>query len=604
MVDKGEDTYLVACDERPREYDDGPGWPRENPAKERAFRRAFVEEARRIVRDWTAPPETNTSDPFGETETAAKLRVRARERFAVYERGDAGPKTYHRGYRPGHEVPAARMRGSHHAMVYVTEPSQCPGWPDLDIFDPQLLQPWLVAVESWAVEPVPFDRIVPPPRPFDALRAEHAASERPTMMDAPAPQSPPLAQPGAPLTAPVIQPASIDIQTFAETPEREIVWLWQGVIPRGMLSLIGGKQGLGKSFLVCDIAARVSTGRPMPAGVANAPGNVLLLAREDDASSVLLPRLKAAKADLRRVWWSLFANADTTAPLDLTAHVGMLARTVVEKSIDLVVVDTFASFAPVGTDSNAARDVRLLLDALTRLSRATGAAVVVVAHLRKSGQGDGDPMDAIAGSHQMTAGVRVASMLDKGAADGERWFRVVKSNLGRIDERGWTWRFAWPDPFTEGAAEMPHIEWAVAGDEYEGMAQGRTPAGCDPQAVRFALADLLADGPRSRRNTCGLVAAVLRKTQPHVRIDDVALVVEELVHDGDDGVETWDGPRGAKMIGLPGSRPESAEDKALRLARENPDLSVRELRALAGCRRDVAMLALREAREASGRDAP
>lgn len=399
-------------------------------------------------------------------------------------------------------------------------------------------------------------------------------------------------------------PLAFDLQAFSETPERQIDWLWQGVIPRGMLSLIGGKQGLGKSFLVCDIAARISTGAPMPAGLTNAPGRVLLLAREDDASCVLLPRLKAARADLGRIWWSLFANTSTGSPIDLAKHVDILAGTVTEKSIDLVVVDTFASFAPVGTDSNAAQDVRLLLDALTRLARTTGAAVVVVAHLRKSGQGDGDPMDAIAGSVQMTAGVRVASMLDKGATDGERWFRVVKSNLGRIDERGWTWRFAWPDPFTEGAAEMPHLEWAVAGDEYEGMAQGRTPAGCDPQAVRSALADLLADGPRSRRNACGLVAAVLRKTQPHVRIDDVALVVEELVHDGDDGVETWDGPRGAKMIGLPGSRPESAEDKALRLARENPDLSVRELRALAGCRRDVAMLALREAREPSGRDAP
>lgn len=604
MVDNAEDTYRVACDERLREYDDGPGWPRENPAKERAFRRAFVEEARRLVRDWTAPPETDTSDPFGETEAAAKLRVHVRERFAMYEPGDAGPKTYHRGYRPGHEVPAARLRGSHHAMVYVTEPCECPGWPDIDIFDPQLLGPWLLAVESWAVEPVPLDGIVSPPRPFDALRAEHAALEHPAMMDAPAPQSPPLAQPGAPLTAPVIQPASIDIQTFAETPEREIVWLWQGVIPRGMLSLIGGKQGLGKSFFVCDIAARVSTGRPMPAGLASAPGNVLLLAREDDASSVLLPRLKAAKADLRHVWWSLFANAATDAPLDLTRHVGLLARPVVEKAIDLVVVDTFASFAPVGTDSNAAQDVRLLLDALTRLARATGAAVVVVAHLRKSGQGDGDPMDAIAGSHQMTAGVRVASMLDKGAADEERWFRVVKSNLGRIDERGWTWRFAWPDPFTEGAFEMPHLEWAVAGEEYKGMARRGGNPGCDPQSVRSALVDLLADGPRSRRNACGLVAAVLRKTQANVRIDDVTLVVEEIVHDGDDGVETWDGPRGAMMIGLPGCRPESAEDKALRLARENPDLSVRELRSLAGCRRDVAMLALREAREASGRAAP
>lgn len=416
------------------------------------------------------------------------------------------------------------------------------------------------------------------------------------MLDASLPATTPTTQPGAAREASLIQSATIDIQTFAETPEREVAWIWQGVIPRSMLSLIGGKQGLGKSFLVCDIAARVSTGRPMPAGLANAPGNVLLLAREDDASSVLLPRLKAAKADLNRVWWSLLANAKTNALLDLTKHVGLLARTLAEKRIDLVVVDTFASFAPVGTDSNAAQDVRLLLDALTWLARSTDTAVVVVAHLRKSGQGDGDPMDAIAGSHQMTAGVRVASMLEKGAIDGERWFRVVKSNLGRIDERGWTWRFAWPDPFTEGASEMPYLEWAVAGDEYDSIAQGRTTIGCNSQAVRLALYDLLATGPRLRRNAYGLVAATLRKTHPHVRIDDVALVIEELIHNGDDGVEIWDGARGAKMIGLPGSRPESAEDKALRLARENPGMSVRELRSQAGCGMRVASEALRAVR--------
>jgi hypothetical protein len=402
--------------------------------------------------------------------------------------------------------------------------------------------------------------------------------------------------------APVLTPLAIDIQTFAETPEREIVWLWEGVIPRGMVSLIGGKQGLGKSFLICDIAARISTGRPMPDGVGTAPGNVLLLAREDDASCVLRPRLRAAQADLERVCWSLFANAETDAFLDLAAHVGLLAAPVAERSIDLVVVDTFASFAPLGTDSNAGQDVRLLLDALTRLARTTGAAVVVVAHPRKSGQGEGDPMDAIAGSHQMTAGVRVASMLEKGPADGERWFRVVKSNLGRIDERGWTWRFAWPDPFTEGAADMPHLEWATAGDEV--MAQSRTRPGCDPQAVRSALLELLADGPRTRSKASRLVAAKLRQTQSHVRIDDVALAIDRIVRDGDEAVETWDGPRNAQMIGLPGSRTEDPEDKALRLASEDPSLTVRELRDLAGCRSKVAGMALRVAHAKTGEDAP
>lgn len=231
-------------------------------------------------------------------------------------------------------------------------------------------------------------------------------------------------------TAPSPSPQLFDLQTFAETPERQIAWLWPGVLPKGMLSLLGGKQGLGKSFLICDLAARVSAGQPMPDGTQLAPGKVLLLAREDDASCVLLPRLRSAKADLSRVFWSVFANTATGSPIDLAAHINLLIEATTNHRFDLIVVDTFAAFAPAGTDGNAAQDVRLLLDALTRLARQTGAAVVVVAHLRKNGQGDGDPMDAIAGSVQMTAGVRVAALLDKGKRDGERWFRVVKSNLG------------------------------------------------------------------------------------------------------------------------------------------------------------------------------
>jgi len=594
-----ENKHECACDAHTQLYDDGPDCRCRHPTKERAFRRGFVEEARRIVRDWAAPTACRSA-ALEETQAAHRLRRRMRKRYWVYERGDAGRKTYLRGYRRGHEVAAARLRGRHHAMVYVTEPLVCSGWPDIDIFDPELLNPWLLEVERWVDEPILPGQIAPPPRPFDELRDEREAQKQPPTLDQVSVLSRPTAQPGAPQDPSVLPSILIDLQSFADTPAREIDWLWQGVIPHGMLSLIGGKQGLGKSFLVCDIAARVSSGRPMPAGTTSDPGNVLLLAREDDASSVLLPRLKAAKADLRRVWWSLFANAATESPIDLTTHVGLLAQTVAEKSIDLVVVDTFASFAPVGTDSNAAQDVRLLLDALTRLARATGAAVVVVAHLRKSGQGEGDPMDAIAGSVQMTAGVRVASMLEKGASDGERWFRVVKSNLGRIDDRGWTLRFAWPDPFTEGASEMPYLEWAAAGDEYESMAMGRAPASCDPLAVRAALLEILADGPRTRRNASGLVAAILRKRKRDTRISDVTLLVEEMIRDRDNAIEAWDGARGAKMIGLPGSRPESNAQKALRIAEDNPDIPVRELRELAGCRREVAMLALRKVHEVTG----
>jgi hypothetical protein len=392
-----------------------------------------------------------------------------------------------------------------------------------------------------------------------------------------------------------------DLQRFSETPEKVIDWMWPGVIPRGMLSLLGGKQGLGKSFLICDLAARVSAGKPMPDGLINPPGKVLLLAREDDASCVLLPRLKAAGADLTRICWSVFANTQTGSPLDLAAHVNLLVEATATHAFDLIVVDTFAAFAPTGTDANAAQDVRLLLDALTRLARQTGAAVMVVAHLRKTGQSDGDPMDAIAGSAQMTAGVRVAALLDKGMQDGERWFRVVKSNLGRIDENGWTWRFAWPDPFAEGASEMPHIQWSQAGNDYSKVEEARRTGGTpvDPASFRNAMLEILAKGPRSQSSACDLVWTMLRKDHSRLRKAEVELAINDLIESG--VAEVREGPRGSKLVGLPGSQAqvETPEDKAFRLAQENPNLSVHDLRALAGCRKETACEALRASKNAT-----
>ena len=393
---------------------------------------------------------------------------------------------------------------------------------------------------------------------------------------------------------------SFDLQTFADTPERDIAWLWPGVIPKGMLSLIGGKQGLGKSFLICDLAARVSAGQPMPDGTSHPPGTVLLLAREDDASCVLLPRLRAAKADLTRVCWSVFAHPTTGSSIDLAAHVHLLVEATSTHAFDLIVVDTFAAFAPAGTDANAAQDVRQLLDALTRLARQTQAAVVVVAHLRKNGQGDGDPMDAIAGSAQMTAGVRVAALLDKGMRADERWFRVVKSNLGKIDEHGWTWRFAWPDPFTDGVSAMPYITWASAGEEYEGHEPGRPATAPDTEAIRTALQEVVAKGPRSQVSASDLVCAKLRATQPKLKKADVELVMEEMTEEG--VIATWEGPRGARLIGQPESQEESPRDKAFRFARANPALTLRELKALAGCRSEVAGEALRLSKTTTPKD--
>ncbi len=404
------------------------------------------------------------------------------------------------------------------------------------------------------------------------------------------------------LTSSSPRPAlAIDIQWFSDISEREITWLWPGVIPRGMLSIIGGKQGLGKSFQICDLAARISTGRPMPDGTINPPGKVLLLAREDDPSSVIKPRLMAAGADQMRVALSRCSNNQTGDLLDLASNVNLLTEETKPHAFDLIVVDTYAAFATAGTDTNAGQEVRLLLDALARLARNTGAAVVVIAHLRKAGQGDGDAMDAIAGSVQMTAGVRVAAILDKGRHDDERWFRVVKSNLGKINERGWTWRFAYPDPLIGEASEMPRIAWTEAGEAYSALEADRMAgrATIDRGEVQKVLVGILGKEPLKITAVVDRVWRKMRQLKGHkdLKKNDVTICIEDLAANSGDAFVVGTAPRGAKLIGLPGSNFESPEDRAYRIARESPAMKIRQLREAAGCRREVAAAALRDARD-------
>ncbi len=181
-----------------RFYDDGPGGSVATKEKEQAFRDGFVAEARRLVRAWAHPPaELLTNDQItrvslaermkklkfhssAEIEAARNQRQQTRERHSVYRRGPDGPKTYLSGYLAGHEVPAARARGRHHALEYVIEPWRDAATSDVDVFDPLLLHPWLAAVEQWAQSPLRPEAPAPPPRLLEIRAATaHLRQEAP-----------------------------------------------------------------------------------------------------------------------------------------------------------------------------------------------------------------------------------------------------------------------------------------------------------------------------------------------------------------------------------------------------------------------------------------
>jgi predicted ATP-dependent serine protease len=58
-----------------------------------------------------------------------------------------------------------------------------------------------------------------------------------------------------------------EVVSLDNVKQTEIDWLWPGRVPMGMLTLIAGDPGVGKSFLTLYMAATVSAGQEWPDSV-------------------------------------------------------------------------------------------------------------------------------------------------------------------------------------------------------------------------------------------------------------------------------------------------------------------------------------------------
>jgi len=197
----------------------------------------------------------------------------------------------------------------------------------------------------------------------------------------------PLGSPGSGPTLPR------QVQTIRLSSVRPAAtkWIWYPWLPAGTLTILDGDPGLGKSTLTLDLAARLTRGATLPfeetgSGEPESAANVLLLSAEDDAARTIQPRLLAAGADLDRVHLlgtvrDALGERMPELPGDLDAALTRIP------GVRLVVVDPLMAF--LGEQFDACRDqnVRRCLFALARLAERHQAALLLVRHLNKNGNG-------------------------------------------------------------------------------------------------------------------------------------------------------------------------------------------------------------------------
>lgn len=229
----------------------------------------------------------------------------------------------------------------------------------------------------------------------------------------------------------------------ADVEPEHVEWLVDQSFPLGMLAVIGGQPGLGKSQISINLAAGVTTGKGLPgtSGFTNL-GSVIILANEDDAARTIRPRLDAAGADISKVHivQGVAREGAEADMFQLDSDISHLRECALErKDLRLIIIDPPSAYLGTKVDSYKDSDVRRVLMPLGTLAQDTGAMILLIVHLNK--RTDGGAQQRFSGSTAWTAAPRVGFMVAEDPLTKQRFMLPVKNNIGD-DRLGYQYHIA------------------------------------------------------------------------------------------------------------------------------------------------------------------
>lgn len=208
-----------------------------------------------------------------------------------------------------------------------------------------------------------------------------------------------------------------------------VEWLWPGRIPLGKLTTFAGLGGLGKTFALCDIAARVSAGLPWPDDpqLENPAGQVVFISAEDDPEDTLVPRLNALQANLHRILFLKTQVLDHFSLKDLPVLDRILQQA--GACVRLVAIDPPTAFLG-NIDDHKNSSLRALLGPLKNWAYQHQCSVIFNTHLNKAAAVKGEALMRVMGSVAWVNAVRAAYLFVRDPENHmRRLFLGLKMNL-------------------------------------------------------------------------------------------------------------------------------------------------------------------------------
>jgi len=219
----------------------------------------------------------------------------------------------------------------------------------------------------------------------------------------------------------------------------DVKWIVEEIIPSNGFGMIAGDSGVGKTWLLLDLALSVASGRPWLGTFPTIKGPALYI---DEESGIALLKDRLLKLGYKEDLRDLPICFSTLEGLKVDTEQGRakLRGTIKKYGAKLVVIDSFVRIH--GGDENSVADISKVTEALSRIAREEDCAIVVAHHARKKGPALNDPGDRLRGTSEIKAALDVHLFVsrEKGGAikirhDKARFGKTVDPLLVRLKEK-------------------------------------------------------------------------------------------------------------------------------------------------------------------------
>lgn len=246
-------------------------------------------------------------------------------------------------------------------------------------------------------------------------------------------------------------PRALVGRTLGNVQMRAIDWLWTGWIPKGYITLLAGETGAGKSTVLADVTARVTTGTPWPGEYEpRQPNRVLWLGSEDSIEEMTAPRLVACGGNLNNVieiqGVTQQGKRNTFSMQDDLGEIRRWLGAARDEGypFSMLVIDPVTSYLPGQklrkVDLNDAGQLRTVLEPWLVVAQEYRIAIVCVTHFAKDTTRS--MLHRVLGSAAFAQTCRSLIAIISREDDGQHAKAMVQVKVNLPEHPGGAWKFS------------------------------------------------------------------------------------------------------------------------------------------------------------------